>query len=636
MQCGIGCGFCRRLRVLWIAVDAISCLLGRCFTVGSHFGVLRQPGIGFGAPAKRGRKHIKALALILTQFAILKQVIYIFQRARFAQPLERAKVARFIGRGRCTEAACKNFGQPRTADGARQADQAIDDHGDDLTILGQQMLCFAGCRHLRTNPCAIVANGALDARRAAKLRTNVAVAALGSFGIIDHIFNAPLPQRLCLGQQSLQALTHIHWAGWQRNRHGAMAARKLEVPCHLPIEQVALKLSGGDTHELRNGLHFKVGVLPGRQPHASQEIKEERVVTRVWREFARQCDVDILGNVKTAAQQVGAFEQAHAYANGRLITAKHALQTARIHHAHQRIAALFFTRAQLRRHARVDTLKEIRAVFVGARPAAQVGKVAFAVEQHPLAWLAIAPGATHFLIVTGKTARGVEVHNEANVGLVNAHAKGDGGHDNARLVRHKAILNRSAALHARVVGFGGHAHLAQRKSQRFSLVARVHIDNAAARRLFGELEYSLALLLLIVKAQRREMQVVPEDVQSNHVGRSAQRRRCAGCTARSVCGFVTHILGNFIAHARWRGGRHRQRGWVAQLLARLLQEEIVRTKVMPPQTHAVGLVNHKEVQPGTAQRAQKLTLAQSLRCCINQLVLPLCHASHAFGHLGIG
>ena len=109
--------------------------------------------------------------------------------------------------------------------------------------------------------------------------------------------------------------------------------------------------------------------------------------------------------------------------------------------------------------------------------------------------------------------------------------------------------------------------------------------------------------------------------------------RCSAWVRRAV---IAHVLDDFIAHAWRRRSGHRQRGGVAQFVARLLQEEVVGAKVVAPQADTVRLVNHKEVQPGMAQRAQELALAQPFWRGIDQFILPLRDAGHAFGNLIIG
>ena len=74
----------------------------------------------------------------------------------------------------------------------------------------------------------------------------------------------------------------------------------------------------------------------------------------------------------------------------------------------------------------------------------------------------------------------MKVNNEANVCFVDTHAEGDGGHDNTSLIAHKSILDGAAIGQARMVRFGLNTGIAQLESQRLTLVAAIHIDNAAA------------------------------------------------------------------------------------------------------------------------------------------------------------
>ena len=95
---------------------------------------------------------------------------------------------------------------------------------------------------------------------------------------------------------------------------------------------------------------------------------------------------------------------------------------------------------------------------------------------------AIAPGTSCFLIVSFQTFGNVVVNDEAHVGLVYAHAEGDGGHYDVDAFHEEIILcaRPCYAVHSGVICFGldviGLKHL----RQLFHLLAAQAIDNAAA------------------------------------------------------------------------------------------------------------------------------------------------------------
>ena len=66
--------------------------------------------------------------------------------------------------------------------------------------------------------------------------------------------------------------------------------------------------------------------------------------------------------------------------------------------------------------------------------------VAGAEEQHAFAGQAVAAGAAGFLVIALDVLRQIVVDDEADVGLVDAHAEGDGRADDAHLVAQEKLL----------------------------------------------------------------------------------------------------------------------------------------------------------------------------------------------------
>jgi hypothetical protein len=91
------------------------------------------------------------------------------------------------------------------------------------------------------------------------------------------------------------------------------------------------------------------------------------------------------------------------------------------------------------------------------------------------------------------------VDDEADVGLVDAHAKGDGGADDADLVAEEGLLVARALLgiEAGVVGAGGDAAAGEGIGDLLGLFAAGAVDDAGvARTLFQEGEELLDRLVL--------------------------------------------------------------------------------------------------------------------------------------------
>jgi hypothetical protein len=91
--------------------------------------------------------------------------------------------------------------------------------------------------------------------------------------------------------------------------------------------------------------------------------------------------------------------------------------------------------------------------------AALVDHVGQAVGHPGVGRLAVAAGAAGLLVVALDVLGQVEVGDEAHVGLVDAHAEGDGGHHHHALLAQEAVLVAAArvGVQAGVVGQRGDA-----------------------------------------------------------------------------------------------------------------------------------------------------------------------------------
>src|SRR5262249_53738188 len=103
------------------------------------------------------------------------------------------------------------------------------------------------------------------------------------------------------------------------------------------------------------------------------------------------------------------------------------------------------------------------------------------IEEHAVTVHAVASGAPDLLVVALDRARHVAVDDVADVGLVDAHAEGHGGHDDVAVVAAEGILGAGArpGLHAGVIGQRPHAVVAQELGHRLHRLARQAIDDAA-------------------------------------------------------------------------------------------------------------------------------------------------------------
>jgi hypothetical protein len=112
----------------------------------------------------------------------------------------------------------------------------------------------------------------------------------------------------------------------------------------------------------------------------------------------------------------------------------------------------------------------------------QLLDVLVAVEGDAFAFAAIAPAATGFLVVALQALGDVVVDHEAHIGLVDAHAEGDGGHDHVHVLHQEAVLVAGAlrGVHAGMVGQGLDAVHHEGLGDLLHLFAAEAIDDAAA------------------------------------------------------------------------------------------------------------------------------------------------------------
>ena len=107
--------------------------------------------------------------------------------------------------------------------------------------------------------------------------------------------------------------------------------------------------------------------------------------------------------------------------------------------------------------------------------------VLVAVERDALALAAVAAGAPRLLIIAFQALGDVVVDHEADVGLVDAHAEGDGGHDHVDFFHQEGVLvvGTRDGVHTGVVGQGLDAVDVQQLRDFFHFLAAEAVDDAA-------------------------------------------------------------------------------------------------------------------------------------------------------------
>src|SRR5690606_30729792 len=141
---------------------------------------------------------------------------------------------------------------------------------------------------------------------------------------------------------------------------------------------------------------------------------------------------------------------------------------------------------QRRQLGALDALDLVRALgAVDHAPA--LADVAQAVEQDGIGRQAVAPGAAGLLHVGLDARRQVQVGDETDVWLVDAHAEGDGGDQHQPLLLEEGVLVGLAyrGRHAGVIGQGAQTLAGQPFRRLLDLAAAQAVDDAAVARVLA-------------------------------------------------------------------------------------------------------------------------------------------------------
>ncbi len=198
----------------------------------------------------------------------------------------------------------------------------------------------------------------------------------------------------------------------------------------------------------------------------------------------------------------------------------------------------------------------------------------------------VAAGAPRLLVVGLERGRQVAVDDEADVGLVDAHAEGDRGDHDHRVARAEPLLVRRAraAVEPGVVG--------QRVEAAPGEEGRGLLDRGARRPVDDARGAAPAPL-----EQRRDLGVAAvaldhpvEEVRAIEAGDEGRR-------ARQQQPLVDLAPGRGIGGGGERQARHR-----GEALAQHAELEVLRAEVVPPLRHTVRLVDREERQARTLEQ----------------------------------
>ena len=254
-----------------------------------------------------------------------------------------------------------------------------------------------------------------------------------------------------------------------------------------------------------------------------------------------------------------------------------------------------FGQAQKRVELAAKALLEFLTRRAFVNHAALVHHIGQTVAHPGIGGLAIAPGTAGFLVVAFDVFRHIQVAHKTHVGLVDAHAEGDGGDHHNALVAQETILVGAAdfGLQPRVVGQRIDALGAQQAGNLFHALARLAVNDTR-----------VALMLVRDKADQLLRWLLLLDNRVADVGavKTADKRACA----LKLQPLQNIGAGQIVCGCGERDARH-----AGVALVQHRQRAVFGAKVVAPLTHAMGLVNCKQAQMPT--RIKRIQLRQKAR-----------------------
>ena len=223
----------------------------------------------------------------------------------------------------------------------------------------------------------------------------------------------------------------------------------------------------------------------------------------------------------------------------------------------------------------------------------QLLDVLVAVEGHTLAFAAVTSRTSRLLVVALQALRDVVVDHETHIGLVDAHAEGDGGHDHIHLLHEELVLVTGAlvGIHAGVVGQCLDAVHVQHLGHFLHLLPAEAVNDAAATGvLFDEADDLAAHVLLgadlVVQVGAIEAGLVRLGVRN------------------------VEVLQDVLLHLfRGRGGQ-RDHGHPLDLIEDGAQAAVLGAEVVAPLADAVRLVNGEEADLDVGEELHVLPLRE--------------------------
>src|SRR5436305_139255 len=199
-------------------------------------------------------------------------------------------------------------------------------------------------------------------------------------------------------------------------------------------------------------------------------------------------------------------------------------------------------------------------------------------EEDALSWQVITASTARLLVIPLEVARQVIVDDRAHVRLADTHTKGDGGHEYRHIVADETFLVLAPLLtgEARVVGQSADTVMGKGKTELIDALAALAVDDNGRLWLLTQELQQFAIGAFVLWANF-VIDVGPIKTGDVYVG------------------IAEFELGeDIVAHALGRGSSERQHWhlWIA--LAQLAQLTVFRTKIMPPLSDTVSLIDGQQ------------------------------------------
>ena len=203
-------------------------------------------------------------------------------------------------------------------------------------------------------------------------------------------------------------------------------------------------------------------------------------------------------------------------------------------------------------------------------------------------WSAIAPGAADLLVIGLDALGQVGVSDPADIGLVHAHAEGDGGHHDQPVLAGKPRLDYAPifGLHPAVIMAGVVAFLGQRLRQSFGLGTGPAVDDAGLPLAGGGKAQDLLARAGLGAKGKMDVRAV----------KAAQK----GVGLFAIEQLLDDLSLGFRVRRRGKGrDRHAQR------LPQFPDAQVVGAEVMAPLADAMGLVHRDEADTDPPQHGHR-------------------------------